>query len=92
MSRKRSNGVPPSLQFIADRKQRIAQQKQLIAELRRKGRSTVEAEAELRNELRTLAMLHNHLELIAELMTNPSGNPFGEQNAQRTVVARNRDG
>jgi hypothetical protein len=92
MSRKRRNGAPQSLQFIADRKQRIAKQKQLITELKRKGRSTVEAEAELRNELRTLLMLRNHLELVTELSTNPSGNPLGEQNVQRIVVTRNRNG
>lgn len=67
MRRKRSNGIPPSLHFIADWEQRIAKQKQLIAELKRKDRPTELAEAELRKHLRVLAMLRNHCDISLEL-------------------------
>lgn len=87
------NGVPLSLQFIADREQRIAKQKQLIAELKGKGRSTAHAEAELRRELLALATLRNHSDLSMELAKgDPYKRPLGEQTAQPTLVARNRDG
>jgi hypothetical protein len=52
----------------ADWEQRIIKQKKLIAELKGKGRSTEQAETELRRELLTLAMLRNHSEIALELM------------------------
>lgn len=91
MSRKRSNGTPNSRQFVVDREQRIAEQKLLIAELQRKGRSTAQAEAELRRELLALTMLRNHFEVMTELTANPYENSVGEQSDQ-PIVARNRDG
>jgi hypothetical protein len=65
--RKRSDGIPPSIRFIADRERRIAKQKQLIAELKRKGRPTELAEVELRQHLMVLAMLRNHSEIALKL-------------------------
>ena len=93
MRHKRINGVPLSLQFIADREQRIVKQKQLIAELKRKGRSTEQAEAELRRELLALATLRNHSDLSLELTkADPYEMRLGEQSPQRPALARNRAG
>jgi hypothetical protein len=58
------NGVPLALQFIANC---ILKQKELIVELKQNGRSTKRAEAVLENQLRALAMLHNHCDLSLEL-------------------------
>jgi hypothetical protein len=44
------------LRFIADAEQRIKQQKQMIAQLRRKGQSTAQAEALLLAYERSLLM------------------------------------
>ena len=67
MRRKRSDGIPPSIRLIADCEQRIAKQKQLIAELKHKGHATDLAEAELRKHLLVLAMLRNHCDISVEL-------------------------
>ena len=82
-----------SLQFIAEQEQRIAKQKQLIAERKHKGRSTELAEAELRRELQALAMLRNHCDLSLALMKPaPYEKPLGDQSVQRGTSARNRVG
>ena len=93
MTRQRDTGMPPSLRFIVDREQHIAKQRELIAELKRKGRSTVQAEAELRRELLALAMLRNHRDLSLEL-TKADHPPMGlsEGSGQRQTSARKRDG
>ena len=67
MRRKRSDGIPPSLLFIAQWEQRIAKQKQVIEELGSKGRSTAETQAALEQQQETLAKLRNHAEIMKEL-------------------------
>ena len=92
MSRKRSNGERQSHRSLAEREQCVTDQQQLIAELKRKGRSTAQVEAELRKELLALTMLRNHFEVMTELTASPYENPVGEQSDQGSVAARNRDG
>ena len=94
MTRQRDTGMPLSLRFIADREQHIAKQRELIAELKRKGCSTVQAEAELRRELLALAMLRNHRDLSLELTKADDPHKMGlsEGSGQRRTSARKRDG
>jgi uncharacterized coiled-coil protein SlyX len=61
-----------SLRFIADWEQRAAKQKQVIEQLKRRGRSTAEAEATLAQQQDTLATLRNHAEIMRDLMS-PDG-------------------
>jgi hypothetical protein len=79
-TRKNGNGgVALSLQFIVDREERIAKLQYLIAELKRKGRPTKLAEAELRRDLQALAMLRNHCDLSLALMKpNRYDTPLGD--------------
>ena len=93
-TRKNGNGgVALSLQFMADREQRIDKQKQLIVDLKRKGRPTELAEAELRRELLALAMLRNHCDLsLALTKADPYEKPLGDLRVQRGTSARNRVG
>jgi hypothetical protein len=56
------------LRFIADAEQRIKQQKQMIAQLRRKGQSTAHAEAVLLSYEQSLLQLRNHWDVMQELM------------------------
>ena len=93
MKRKRSHGIPPSLQVIADWEQRIVKQKQLIAELKRNNCPTELAEAELGKHLRVLAMLRNHSEIALDLTkADPYKMGLGEERGQRGTSARNRAG
>lgn len=71
--------------------QRIAKQKQLIAELKCIGCSTEQAGAELKDQLLELAMLRNHFDLSLEL-TRAGENRSVERRAQHPVLARKRDG
>ena len=87
------SGVALSLQFIADREERIAKLQHLIAELKRKGRPTKLAEAELGRDLQALAMLRNHCDLSLALMKpDRYGKPLGDPSIQRGTSARNRAG
>jgi uncharacterized coiled-coil protein SlyX len=70
MIRQRS-AEPISLRFVANWEQRVAKQKQLIAELKLRRRSTAQAEAELQQQLEVLAKLRNHAEVMQELTTPP---------------------
>ena len=66
--RRNKNEFPLSLQFITIQEQHIFKQKEFIAELLRKGRSTLQAEAALGHQLRMLARLRDHSETMRELM------------------------
>jgi hypothetical protein len=91
--RQRKPGIIMSLQVIAEREQRIVEQKQLIAELKRKGRSTEQAEAELKDQLLALTMLRNHSEIALELAkADPNELHSSKRSVQRRTSARNRDG
>jgi ATP/maltotriose-dependent transcriptional regulator MalT len=54
--------------FIAASENRISRQKQLIEHLKRKGRPTEIAEAVLKQFEASLQQLHNHVEVMQELM------------------------
>jgi hypothetical protein len=58
---------PLSLRFIAEWEARVAGQKQLLHELKRKRQPTHQAEANLLRCEQTLLQLRNHLEIIQEL-------------------------
>jgi hypothetical protein len=60
-----------ALDFVSGSAARVAQQKQLIARLQRRGKSTKQAEEVLREFETTLLALKNHLELLQEL-TKPA--------------------
>ena len=62
------NEVQMGLRFIADAEQRIKQQKQIIAQLRRKGQPTGRAEAVLLSYVQSLLQLRNHWDVMQELM------------------------
>jgi hypothetical protein len=82
-----------SRQSISEREQRIIEQKQLIAELKREGRSTAQAEAELRKQLLELTMLRNHSQItLALTKAEPNEKHSSKRSVQRRTSARNRDG
>jgi hypothetical protein len=58
-----------SLGFIADREQRIARQRQLIADLKKRGRPTGQAETILKRHEDALRTLRNHADIMQELMS-----------------------
>ena len=68
MRRGRSDD-PISLRFVADWEQRVAKQKDLVDELKRKGRSTAQAQAALNQQLETLAKLRNHADIMQTLIS-----------------------
>jgi hypothetical protein len=61
---------PASLQLLAKWEARIEEQKQLIAQLKAKGRPSVSAEVYLEKYKRTLLQLRNHAEIMQELVTS----------------------
>ena len=69
MKRQRSGeDVLRSNRYVADVEQRIIRQRQLVAELQRKGRSTVAVKAELQRLEHSLMMLRNHREILQGLI------------------------
>jgi hypothetical protein len=68
--KRRRNGNPlaMSLQFIADCEMRVAQQKRLIARLKRKGQPTARAWTVLKRYEGSLIQLQNHAALTQDLM------------------------
>ena len=66
--RRQFNDLQSGLRFISDAEQRIQQQKQIIAQLKRKGQSTSQAEALLLAYERSLLQLRNHWDVMQELM------------------------
>lgn len=68
-SRRRTTGeMSMSLRFIVDREQRIAKQRQLIAEMKKSRRPTGRAEAVLKRHQEALTTLRNHADIIQDLM------------------------
>ena len=68
--KRRRNGHPlaMSLQFIAEYESRVAQQKRLIARLKRRGQPTSRAWTVLKRYEGSLIQLQNHAALTQELM------------------------
>jgi hypothetical protein len=58
-----------ALRHISECEARLEQQKQLIARLKKQGRSTAQAEDVLKVFEETLLQLQNHLEIMRQLMT-----------------------
>jgi hypothetical protein len=57
-----------SQRFVADREQRIAKQRQLIADLKKRDRPTGQAEAILKRHEEALTTLRNHADIMQELL------------------------
>jgi hypothetical protein len=72
--------VNPAAAFLADAEQRVKQQKQTIARLKRKGQPTAEAEEVLLGFERSLLQLRNHWDVMQELM-RPEMAPVGIRQA-----------
>jgi hypothetical protein len=66
---KRRRGKSESVRFVAECEQRVAEQKQLIEQLKRRGGSTEEAEGALRQQHEMLATLRNHADIMRDLMS-----------------------
>jgi hypothetical protein len=64
----RSHGRELALGFVKASETRVLQQKQLIARMKRNGRSTKQAEEVLRDFEAALLTIRNHLEVMQELM------------------------
>jgi hypothetical protein len=62
------NDLTLSIQFIADWKERVLLQKQLISRLEEKRKPTGQAELVLKAFERTLQQLQNHSEIMQKLM------------------------
>jgi hypothetical protein len=71
MTRRRriSGEMSMSLGFIADQEQRVTKQRQLIADLKNRGRPTGQAEAILKRHEEALTTLRNHADIMQELMS-----------------------
>jgi hypothetical protein len=72
--RRSRNSDPLSLRFVADWEERIRKQRQLIRELKRKGHSTQSAEATLKQQEKTLYTLHNHSQIMRQLLESDAEN------------------
>jgi hypothetical protein len=66
--RKRVNGPPLLLRYVAACEEQVSLQRELITDLKEKGQSTKRAEAALMEYQDLLLQLRNHAQIMQEIM------------------------